>query len=50
VEWLFQVSAYLMDALSTIEHRLSHGVNEKLQVGALVGAFTVARNMMVPSH
>jgi replication factor C subunit 3/5 len=40
------VSAFLMDKLSTIEFRLSHGTSEKLQVGALVGAFTIAREMM----
>lgn len=40
------VAAYLMDRLSTIEHRLSHGVAEKLQIGSLVGAFTIARSMM----
>jgi hypothetical protein len=35
-----------MDKLSNIEYRLSHGVNEKLQLGSLVGAFIVARNML----
>ena len=41
-----QVLSCLVDKLSTIEFRLSHGVSEKLQIGALVGAFTVARSMM----
>jgi len=41
--------AYLMDKLSNIEHRLSHGVSEKLQIGALVGAFIIARHMMTPA-
>ena len=41
------VVGYIMDKLSNIEHRLSHGVSEKLQVGALVGAFIVVREMMV---
>jgi DNA polymerase III delta prime subunit len=27
-----KVSAYLMDKMSTIEYRLSHGVNEQIQV------------------
>jgi len=36
----------LMDRLSTIEHRLAHGVSEKIQVGALVGVFTLAREML----
>ena len=40
--------AFLVDRLSTLEHRLSHGVNEKLQLGALVGAFVVARSMLSP--
>jgi DNA polymerase III delta prime subunit len=38
-----------MRRLSTFEYRLSHGVNEKLQLGALVGAFTIARSMMSPA-
>ena len=38
--------AYLLDKLSTIEFRLSHGASEKMQLAALVGAFTVARSMM----
>lgn len=42
------VTAYLMDKLSTIEYRLSNGVSEKLQIGALVGAFIIARAMMTP--
>jgi replication factor C subunit 3/5 len=41
-----KVTAYIMDKLSNIEFRLSHGVSEKLQLGALVGVFVVARNMM----
>ena len=41
-----QVVAHLLDKLSTVEFRLSHGTSEKIQLGALVGAFTVARSMM----
>lgn len=41
-----KVNAFLMDRLSNIEYRLSHGISEKLQLGALVGAFTIARTMM----
>jgi DNA polymerase III delta prime subunit len=44
-----QVIAFLMDRLSTLEFRLSHGVNEKLQLGALVGGFIASRNMMIVS-
>ena len=40
------VVSHILDKLSTLEYRLSHGVSEKIQIGALVGAFTVARNMM----
>lgn len=40
------VAAYIMDCLSNIEHRLSLGVSEKIQIGAFVGVFTVARSMM----
>lgn len=38
--------AYLMDKLSNIEHRLSQGVSEKIQIGALIGAFIIVRQMM----
>ena len=41
-----QVLGYLLDKLSSIEYRLSHGASDKIQVGALVGAFTIARSMM----
>jgi replication factor C subunit 3/5 len=40
------VIAHIVDKMSTIEHRLSHGVPEKIEVGALVGAFIVGREMM----
>lgn len=43
-----RVAAHIMDKLSNIEFRLSHGVSEKLQLGALVGLFVVARQMMTP--
>jgi replication factor C subunit 3/5 len=42
------VTAYLLDKLSNVEYRLANGVSEKLQIGALVGAFTVARQMLTP--
>lgn len=41
-----KVVAYVLDKLSNIEYRLSHGVSEKLQLGAFVGVFTVARQML----
>ena len=40
------VMACIIDKLSCVEHRLSHGVSEKLQIGAVVGAFIIARGMM----
>ncbi|CAE7383711.1 Rfc5 [Symbiodinium microadriaticum] len=40
------VMAYIIDKLSCIEYRLSHGVSDKIQIGALVGAFVVARGMI----
>jgi len=33
---------YLLDHLATTEHRLSTGGNEKIQLGALLGAFKIA--------
>lgn len=41
-----RVHAHLLDKLSNVEYAMSHGVNEKLQVGAMVGCFFVARAMM----
>jgi replication factor C subunit 3/5 len=41
-----QCIVMLMDKLSNVEYRLSHGVNEKMQIGSLVGAFILCRNMM----
>lgn len=43
------VMSQILDKMSVVEHRLSHGVSEKMQVGALVGAFIVARSMMKAS-
>lgn len=40
--------AMLFDKLSNIEYRLSHGVNEKMQIGSLVGAFVLCRAMLTP--
>ena len=39
---------YLMDKLSNVEFRLSHGASEKIQLGSFVAAFTVMRSMMAP--
>lgn len=38
--------SYILDKLSNIEHRLSKGASEKLQVGALVGIFVIVRDMI----
>ncbi|KAJ1438323.1 hypothetical protein B484DRAFT_412811 [Ochromonadaceae sp. CCMP2298] len=40
------VMAHLMDKMSNVEFRLANGVSEKLQIGAVVGAFTIARAML----
>jgi hypothetical protein len=41
------VTALLLDRMSTIEYRLSHGVSEQLQLGSLVGGFTIAKTKMM---
>lgn len=41
-----KVSCYLYDELSNLEHRLSFGVSEKLQLGSLVAMFRNAADMM----
>ena len=38
--------AYLVSELSNIEYSLSFGTSDKLQMGALVGAFAIARSQM----
>ena len=51
--WVFKVNMPaevrigLVDALADIEHRLAFGTSERLQLGALVGAFSVAREAIV---
>ena len=40
------VLADLLDEMSTIEHRLGAGSSDKLQLGALVGVFMIARQAM----
>lgn len=40
------ILTYLLTQLSNIEYRLAHGVNEKLQLSSLVGAFQVANHMI----
>lgn len=41
-----RILSLLLDKLSNVEYRLSHGASEKLQLGALVASFILARNMM----
>lgn len=36
-----------VEALADVEHRLAFGTSERLQLGALVGAFAVAREGIV---
>ena len=42
-----EVRIGLVDALADIEHRLAFGTSERLQLGALVGAFSGAREAIV---
>jgi len=39
-----EVKMYLIDKLSESEHRLAFGTNEKIQLSAVVGYFTLARD------
>ena len=47
--WVFRVGMpaavriHLVEAMADVEHRLAVGTSEKLQLGALVGAFVNAR-------
>jgi hypothetical protein len=42
--------ANMLDEMSSIEHRLAAGASEKLQLGALVGVFMVAREAITPEE
>ena len=42
--------ANMLDEMSSIEHRLAAGAAEKLQLGALVGVFMVAREAINPEE
>ncbi len=42
----WQILGFVFDKLSDIEHRLASGSSEKLQLGALVGTFQVAQQMI----
>ena len=46
LEWPDKALAFLVAKLSDIEMRLSHGASEKLQLGAMVGAFILSRDIM----
>lgn len=37
---------YIMDNLSNIEFRLSHGSSDRLQLGAFIGTFVIVRKMI----
>ena len=37
---------YLLSELADLEHRLSQVMDDRLQLGALVGVFAIARDMM----
>ena len=40
------IHALILDKLSNVEYALSHGCSEKMQIGALVGAFAITREML----
>lgn len=42
-----KVRITLVEKLADIEHRLAHGCSEALQLGALAGAFCLARDDIV---
>lgn len=50
--WVFRVGMpsnvriALIDAIADVEHRLAVGTSERLQLGALVGAFVSARTQI----
>ncbi|PRP88648.1 replication factor C subunit 5-like [Planoprotostelium fungivorum] len=46
VEFSEEVKMILIDKLADIEHRLAAGTSEKLNLGALVGAFQLAREQI----
>lgn len=46
VQYPNEVLTYLYKALADIEYHLAAGASEKLQLGALVGAFSYARAML----
>jgi len=41
-----KILSYLLDKLSDIEYRLAGGASDRLQLGALVGAFQIAKEMI----
>jgi replication factor C subunit 3/5 len=41
------VLGYVLDELSNIEHRLAFGTSDRLQLGALVGVFQIAKERIV---
>jgi replication factor C subunit 3/5 len=43
------VMMYLIDELSTLEHRLAFGTSERLQLGSFIGCFQIAKQMIVDS-
>eukprot|EP00899_Mesostigma_viride_P008422 jgi/Mesvir1/17581/Mv08816-RA.1 len=53
LDWIFSIDftpairAQLLNAMSDIEYRLAFGTSEKIQLGALVGAFADARKALV---
>ena len=51
--WVFQIEMpskiriELIDRMADVEYRLAYGTSEKLQLGALVGAFSQAAEALI---
>jgi len=41
-----EVFAFILEELATLEHRLTGAVNEKVQLGAMVSSFWMAREKL----
>eukprot|EP00128_Syssomonas_multiformis_P004374 Colp12_sorted_trinity150504_noHs@510 len=48
IDFPAQVRIHILREMAEIEHRVAHGTSEKAQLGALIGVFQLARNMVSP--
>ncbi|XP_064612888.1 replication factor C subunit 5-like [Liolophura sinensis] len=47
IDFPMHIRIHLLEKMADIEHRLASGTNEKLQLSSLLGAFQVARDLVV---